>query len=99
MRGKVLRERSCSFRSGSSRDGGVADNCPHLAYLRANARPEFPVPTTTNLQQIFLLKDLSADALALVERAATSLVVEGGVEIFRANPPTGSTSSARAASA
>lgn len=41
----------------------------------------------TDLTQIFLLKDLSADALALVERAATSFVVEGGVEIFREGQP------------
>jgi CRP/FNR family cyclic AMP-dependent transcriptional regulator len=38
---------------------------------------------TSSLQQIFLLRDLSPEALALVEQAATSMVVEGGREIFR----------------
>jgi CRP-like cAMP-binding protein len=41
------------------------------------------VPTAADLKQIFLLKDLPEDALALVDRASTTLVVEGGVEIFR----------------
>jgi CRP/FNR family cyclic AMP-dependent transcriptional regulator len=42
---------------------------------------------TSSLQQIFLLRDLRPEALALLEQASTSLTVDAGREIFREGQP------------
>jgi CRP-like cAMP-binding protein len=43
--------------------------------------------TAASLQQIFLLRDLRPEALALVEQATTGMTIDAGREIFREGEP------------